>query len=68
MKYLHYYLCFIAIFLLIIFTFFFISLYREREEQEELIKENNELKLKNKQLGRDNYILKREIKENKEDE
>ena len=61
MKNLFYYLCFIAMILLVFFIFVFISIYREREETERVIAKNNELKLENKQLKRDIKILQMEV-------
>ena len=63
MRNLIYYITFSIIVILMSLMFIFLYASQVREEKEDLIETKNQLQMRNEELERDNYILKREIGE-----
>ena len=63
MRNLIYYITFSIIVILMALMCIFLYASQVREEKEDLIETKNQLQMRNEELERDNYILKREIGE-----
>ena len=63
MRNLIYYITFSVIVILMALMCIFMYASQVREEKEDLIETKNKLQMRNEELERDNYILKREVKE-----